>query len=66
MRWAGSLPKVGDMERRLIGMALVETGNNKTRAAKKLGISLRTLRNKLNLYRRQGFDVAQPHRLAEE
>jgi DNA-binding NtrC family response regulator len=66
MRWAGALPKVEDMERRLIGMVLVETGNNKTRAANKLGISLRTLRNKLNLYRRQGFDVAQPHRLAEE
>lgn len=41
---------VSEMERRLIELTLEETGNNKTHAAKMLGISLRTLRNKLNEY----------------
>lgn len=41
---------VHEMERRLIEITLEETGNNKTHAAKMLGISLRTLRNKLNEY----------------
>jgi len=36
-----------EMERRLIGSMLLQTAHNKTRAAEKLGISLRTLRNKL-------------------
>jgi two-component system response regulator FlrC len=37
-----------DMERQLIQRTLDGTGGNRTRAAKMLGISLRTLRNKLN------------------
>jgi DNA-binding NtrC family response regulator len=37
-----------DMERQLIARTLEKTGGNRTRAAKILGISLRTLRNKLN------------------
>jgi len=37
-----------ELERRAIGRALVATGGNRTRAAKLLGISERTLRNKLN------------------
>jgi len=41
---------VSEMERRLIELTLEETGNNKTHAARMLGISLRTLRNKLNEY----------------
>jgi len=41
---------VSEMERRLIEITLEETGNNKTHAARMLGISLRTLRNKLNEY----------------
>jgi two-component system response regulator FlrC len=36
------------MERLLIRRTLEDTGGNRTRAAKMLGISLRTLRNKLN------------------
>lgn len=36
------------IERRAIDRALVATGGNRTRAAKLLGISERTLRNKLN------------------
>jgi len=41
---------VHEMERKLIEITLEETDNNKTHAAKMLGISLRTLRNKLNEY----------------
>jgi two-component system response regulator FlrC len=37
-----------DMERELIRKTLEETSGNRTRAARVLGISLRTLRNKLN------------------
>ncbi|MFQ5537920.1 MAG: sigma-54-dependent transcriptional regulator [Gemmatimonadota bacterium] len=39
---------LGEVERILIERALKETGNNRTRAAELLGISVRTLRNKLN------------------
>ena len=40
---------VGEAERVLIERALVATEGNRTRAAKLLGISVRTLRNKLNM-----------------
>ena len=48
-----SLPlmTIDKMERRLIGKALQETSGNRTNAAKLLGISVRTLRNKLAEYR---------------
>ena len=39
---------VEDAERQLIRKALEMAGNNRTRAAELLGISVRTLRNKLN------------------
>lgn len=42
---------VGDMERALIFETLRATKNNRTEAAKMLGISIRTLRNKLHEYR---------------
>jgi len=42
---------VQEMERKLIEITLEETGGNKTLAAEQLGISLRTLRNKLNAYK---------------
>ena len=41
---------VAEAEKRLIFETLKATGNNKTRAAELLGISIRTLRNKLNEY----------------
>ena len=37
-----------EMEKRLICQTLADTGGNRTHAARSLGISLRTLRNKLN------------------
>jgi DNA-binding NtrC family response regulator len=43
---------VDEAERRLIVRTLAYTGNNKTRAAEILGISLKTLHNKLNRYSR--------------
>jgi transcriptional regulator with PAS, ATPase and Fis domain len=43
---------VDDAERHLILRTLAHTGNNKTRAAEILGISLKTLHNKLNRYNR--------------
>lgn len=57
---ADKLPTVDEMERRLIGCMLLQTNHNKTRAAQKLGISLRTLRNKLRAYRAAGLDTARP------
>jgi DNA-binding NtrC family response regulator len=39
---------VDEAERRLILLTLEHTRNNKTRAAEILGISLKTLHNKLN------------------
>ena len=45
---------VREMERRLIVDTLERTRNNRTHAAKILGISIRTLRNKLAEYRARG------------
>jgi len=39
-----------DMERRLIYKALEDAGGNKTQAARKLGLTARTIRNKLKSY----------------
>ncbi len=47
----GPLMTIEEMERHLIGKALDETDGNRTHAAKILGISVRTLRNKLAEYR---------------
>ena len=43
-----------EMEQDLILRTLEELGGNRTHAAKALGISIRTLRNKLSDYKRQG------------
>ena len=44
-----------DIEREVIKKALIKTGGNRTHAAKLLGISVRTLRNKLAEYREMGL-----------
>ena len=46
-----------DMERELILRKLANTRGNRTRAAHELGISVRTLRNKLNLYSDMGVEI---------
>lgn len=46
-----------DMERELILRKLDRTRGNRTIAAQELGISVRTLRNKLNLYTDQGVTI---------
>jgi transcriptional regulator with PAS, ATPase and Fis domain len=46
---------IDEVERLLIMRTLQKTENNKTRAAEMLGISLKTLHNKLNAYRKDGL-----------
>ncbi len=46
----GGTTSIREMERALIFKVLEETAGNRTKAAVKLGISIRTLRNKLNEY----------------
>ncbi len=65
MSVSDALPTVDEMERRLIGYMLLQTNHNKTRAAEKLEISLRTLRNKLRTYREMGFDTDKPETWVE-
>ncbi|HEU4600593.1 MAG TPA: helix-turn-helix domain-containing protein [Steroidobacteraceae bacterium] len=45
---------LADVERWLIFATLKKCGGNKTRAAALLGVSLKTLYNRLNAYRAQG------------
>jgi two-component system response regulator FlrC len=46
-----------EMEKELILRRLNSTGGNRTRAAEMLGISVRTLRNKINQYRTEGVSI---------
>lgn len=48
------LMSLRDAEKLLIRKALVHTSENRTQAAKILGVSIRTLRNKINEYRAEG------------
>lgn len=45
-----SIVPLDEMEKKLIYAALEKTGNHRTKAAELLGISVRTLRNKMNIY----------------
>ncbi len=49
------IPTLKEVERQMILQALQQTDNNRTHAAKLLGVSVRTLRNKLHEYRTQGI-----------
>lgn len=53
----GSVIPLHEMERIMIAKGLAQTSGNRTQAAELLGISVRTLRNKLNEYRAQGNPV---------
>ncbi len=48
---------IREMEQELILRKLQRTGGNRTQAATELGISVRTLRNKLHLYNEQGLNI---------
>ena len=48
---------VGEVERELVLQTLVRCHGNRTHAARLLGLSIRTLRNKIRLYAADGIDV---------
>lgn len=52
-----ALPTIQEMEMQLIVKSLDQTSGNRTKASELLGISVRTLRNKLNEYRKIGLDL---------
>ena len=51
----GGMASLRDVERQMIMQALQKTDDNRTHAARMLGISVRTLRNKLHEYRLHGL-----------
>ena len=48
---------VGEVERELVLQTLARYDGNRTHAARVLGVSVRTLRNKIRLYSADGIDV---------
>jgi DNA-binding NtrC family response regulator len=51
---------VGEVERELVLQTLARCDGNRTRAARVLGLSVRTMRNKIRLYTIDGIDVPAP------
>ena len=51
---------VGEVERELVLQTLARCEGNRTRAARVLGMSIRTLRNKIRLYSADGIEVPAP------
>lgn len=63
MDWVGHLPigrPLRDLETQFILETLKRHQGNRTHAAKTLGISLRTLRNKINEFTSEGLEVMAP------
>ena len=61
--WIQTLPigrRLKDVETQFILQTLKNHQGNRTHAAKTLGISLRTLRNKINEYQAEGLEVTAP------
>ena len=54
---AGQVLRLDELEKQAIKAALRQTGGNRTQAAAELGISIRTLRNKLQEYRGAGDPI---------
>jgi DNA-binding NtrC family response regulator len=52
---------VGEVERELVLQTLGRCSGNRTRAARVLGVSVRTLRNKIRQYTADGIDVPVHH-----
>ena len=52
---------VGEVERELVLQTLARCSGNRTRAARVLGVSVRTLRNKIRQYSADGIDVPVHH-----
>jgi DNA-binding NtrC family response regulator len=52
---------VGEIERELVLQTLGRCDGNRTRAARVLGVSVRTLRNKIRQYSADGLDVPAHH-----
>ena len=48
---------VADVERELVLQTLASCNGNRTHAARMLGVSVRTLRNRIRLYAACGIDV---------
>jgi DNA-binding NtrC family response regulator len=56
----GSMLTIAELEKEAIRNALQQTAGNRTKAAEVLGISIRTLRNKLQEYRDAGSPLEAP------
>lgn len=52
---------VGEIERELVLHTLARCDGNRTRAARVLGLSVRTMRNKIRQYSADGSDVPVHH-----